>query len=282
MGLAAGQRARWWARGPVGAVWSFVNDCLRLLARIEPIDRALSLAAKSFTALVPLLVIVGSVAPGANASDRIIERYGLSGATASAVRELFTTPAGVTQGLTLYGVALLLFSTSSLGQSMQRLYEEIWDLPPFGLRDRWRTFAWLIVFALLFVLSSVLKDIGATIGGRTLSIALGFLGTAAVFCWTPYILVGGRVDRTRLVATAIVTSLGVCVLGAASLVYLPAQLERTTASYGLIGLTFTAVSSLFAISCVLVGGAVVGGVIGARLNARHANRARATSPTTPR
>ncbi len=252
------------------AIWNFGFDCVTGFFQVEPIDRALSLAAKSFTTLVPLLIVIGSVTGGENHGERIVKRYGLTGPTAHAVRELLTIPDGATRGLTTFGFLLLLFSTVSLGSTLLRFYERVWELPATTVLNRVRTLIWLLWFCVIGAVFSLLGRLGALVGVDLVTSIISTAGALVVMCLTPVVMIGRRVTRLDLVVTGIVTGVAVLALSAASLVYLPRTLDHDIGSYGLIGLTFTLVSWLFVIWIVLVAATVLARVISGRLNAEPA------------
>ena len=66
---------------------SIAGEIVQELVRIEAIDRALALASKLFVAVIPLSILLRSVAPGSeDFGDDLVERLGLSGLGASATR----------------------------------------------------------------------------------------------------------------------------------------------------------------------------------------------------
>ena len=70
--------------------------------RVRPLHR---ISAQIFTALIPLFIVVASAAPAGQEdviSQAIIDRFALTGDTAAAVDQLFTTPPGATSEVTLF------------------------------------------------------------------------------------------------------------------------------------------------------------------------------------
>ena len=71
-------------------------------------------------------------------------------------------------------------------------------------------------------------------------------------------LLGGRVPWHRLVPSALLVAIGLAVLTAASVLYMPETIERSAESYGLIGVTFAFVTWLFVAALVIIAAGVIG------------------------
>ena len=74
---------------------SFLGRCVRRFLSMQGLDRCIVLSSQCFTALIPLLILVSTLAP-AGAEDvvaqTLITKFGLDGSAADAVEQLFTTP----------------------------------------------------------------------------------------------------------------------------------------------------------------------------------------------
>ena len=96
------------------------------------------IASQALTALVPLLLLISSLAPADRrdvVSRALIRRFELSGDAADAVREVFARPVG-TSSIGLLSVVILLFSGVSLARRIQRMYRDAWRLEAVpGVRD---------------------------------------------------------------------------------------------------------------------------------------------------
>src|SRR3954449_6387289 len=76
---------------------AFILRALNRFQRIAGFDRAVALASSALTAMIPLAIIAGAALTdegGKGAADRLIDRYGLSGGGAEAVRDVFSPPSG--------------------------------------------------------------------------------------------------------------------------------------------------------------------------------------------
>ena len=89
----------------------------------------MAIAAQSFTALIPLLLLVSALAPTDSqdlVSDALVERFDLGGDAARAVRTLFAHAPDTGTGV--LSVVLLVFSGISLTRRIQGMYLKAWRL----------------------------------------------------------------------------------------------------------------------------------------------------------
>jgi len=229
---------------------------------LRPIERGLALGTKLFTAVVPAAIIVSGVFASPSAvPTRIIDGLNLSGSGAAAVRTLFAAPsssAGSAVGI--IGVLVMLYSLLSFARSLQRLYEEAWRLPPMRSGVAWGS-VWLVAFAVYFSLSAplsrVLHDNGLTVSAFLVSL----LGGTVLWSVTPAILLGRRVSIRSLRRGGLVTALLLTLFNIGSKVYVPHSMTTNVERYGLVGVTFTILTWLFAFSVVLIASAAAGSVL---------------------
>ncbi len=169
---------------------------------MQGLDRCIVLSSQCFTALIPLLILVSTLAP-AGAEDivarTLITKFGLEGSAADAVEQLFTTPAGATSGLSVFSAFLLVISGVSFTRRIQKMYRAAWDEPAAGVRSS--------LFAALGLLA-LLAEIMVLYGVRSLVRKLPWdwlwmlpiSATAGLVLWTsiPYLLLNRRVHWRRL------------------------------------------------------------------------------------
>lgn len=239
---------------------SFVGRCLGTVVAMQGVDRAMVIASQAFTALIPLLMLVSSLAPKSNrdlVSDAIIRRFELTGSAAEAVQQVFATSQQATTGL--LGAVLLLFSGVSLARRMQRMYAQAWrvDLRP-GVRGS---------FNAAIGLGALLLEVALLALARTLVRALPLdwvLGApvtlaASLLIWTsiPYLLLDRRIEWRRLLPGGAIAALSASVYGVASTLYMPRLLESYSLQYGLFGVTLALIGWLLCISFIIVGATVL-------------------------
>jgi membrane protein len=239
---------------------SFAGRCLGALLRAQVLDRAMALSAQAFTALIPLLILIGSFAPAGREDvvpAALIRRFRLTADAAAAVRAVFSTPGGASVGV--LSVVLLVVSGVSFTRRLQRTYVEAWGLPRTrGVRNS--------VNALLG-LTALLADVVLLFLARTLTAALpsGWLlgaplsAAAALLLWTsvPWLLLDRRIRWQRLLPTGVLTTVGTAGYSAATVVYMPDLVASYSARYGLFGVTLALVGWLLSIALIVCGAAVV-------------------------
>jgi len=239
---------------------TFPGRCARSFLEMQGLDRALVLASQSFTALIPLLLLVSALAPRGRrdvVADAVVARFGLSGDSAASVEQLFAHTGSGSIGV--FSAVLLLFSGVSLSRRMQRMYQSVWRVEPMaGLPHA--------VHAALGLLALVV-GMSLLYLGRSLVSALPFenlwlLAVSLVLSclvWTavPWLLLGRRVPWRRLLPGGALTALATTAYGVASTVYMPRLLESYSDRYGLFGVTLALIGWLLAIAVIVVAATVV-------------------------
>jgi membrane protein len=239
---------------------SFAGRCVGALLRANVLDRAMALAAQAFTAVIPLLILLGSLAPAGRedvVAVAIIRRFGLSAGAADAVREVFSSPGGASVGV--LSVLLLLFSGMSFTRRLQRTYVEAWGLPRVtGVRNA--------VNALLGLVA-VVSDLVLLFLGRAFAAGLPsgwILGAplttvAALLLWTtvPWLLLDRRLPWRRLLPAGALAAVCTAGYGIATVIYMPRLLSSYSLRYGLFGVTLALVGWLLCIALIVCCTAVV-------------------------
>lgn len=245
---------------------ALAQGALGRLVAMQFVERSVALGSLAFTALLPLLVIAAAFLPGTEGlANELIHRFHLTGSSATLVRQVFTRPDPEQQVLSWLGAALLVGSALSFTRALQRVYEQAWRMAPRGLRGSLSGLAWIagiVLWSTVFAAARRwLLDRTGPIG--TLVILLG--GNALLWLWTPWILLGRRVTWFRLLPSALLTSIAMTVLSAASVVWMPHAIESSSLRYGPIGVAIALVSWLVGVGFALVVCAAVGAVLGAQL-----------------
>src|SRR6478609_4653749 len=100
----------------ISAVVQFFRDWFQRFVSVQGIDRAMAIAAQSYSAFLPLVIVYSSTLPrGENQdfADVLVNRFELHGAAAASVRQAFAPSGAVESGVTALGVILLVISTLS-------------------------------------------------------------------------------------------------------------------------------------------------------------------------
>ncbi|WP_234332039.1 YhjD/YihY/BrkB family envelope integrity protein [Streptomyces sp. NRRL S-87] len=243
--------------------WLRPAFALRVISRFQRLvgfDRSMALASAALTALVPLAILCGALA--ARVSDRdvaqgVIDRYGLSGEGAEAVRGILSasdeaTPVGI------FGAVFLLVSVLSFARAAQRLFEQGWELRPLSVRNTVNEMKWI---ALLAVYTALSGGVHAALDRRPLSLAASAAVaplTAAFLVWGGRLLSAGRILTRDLVPFGCI---GAVLLTGYSLVmtaYLPRLFNSYTHRYGAVGAVFAMLTGLFGAMLATVGSAALG------------------------
>jgi membrane protein len=232
----------------------------RSLARfveLEGFDRAMALAGQAFAALLPLLIVIGSISPADDDSlaDTLIERFKLSGSAADTLREAVAQPPH--SGLSVLGALLLVISALSFTRAMQRLYIRAWRLDKLGLRANYWGLVWLLIFGAFW---SVLPAVVELFDG-VVAFAVSLAGGTALWVLTPWLLTAKLIPWRRLLPQAFLTVLGIDALAICAAIYFPRAVATASKEFGILGVGFSLLSLLFAMAFVLVVTAAVGATL---------------------
>src|SRR3954471_10884343 len=129
--------------------WLRPQFALRVLNRFQKLvgfDRSIALASSALTASVAITIITSGVSSklggGSQAAGRIINRYGLTGGGAEAVKDIFSPPSGTSTSVDVVGFLLLLVAVLSFTRATQRLFEQTWELEPLSVRNTPKGLLW--------------------------------------------------------------------------------------------------------------------------------------------
>ncbi len=239
----------------------FVLRVVNRFQRIAGFDRSIALASSSVTALVPLMIFTGALLPKLGEGDAaggIIDRYDLDGNAAESVEQVFSPAAGVSTSIGIFGVLFLLVAVLSFTRMVQRLFEQVWELPPLSVRNSLNGLKWI---GALMVYSSVAGLIRGFFNRGALEIAAATVLiplSAAFLIWSGYVLSAKRVPWRDLRAFGVVGSCLLAVYSVGMSVYAPRLFESYAGRYGAIGIVFALISALFAAMVVVVVSAASG------------------------
>jgi membrane protein len=234
----------------------------RSLARfveLEGFDRAMALAGQSFAALLPLLIVIGSVSPtdDDNLADTLIDRFDLSGSAAEALRAAVAQPPH--SGLSAVGAVLLVISALSFTRAMQRLYVRAWRLDKMGLKANGWGLGWLALFVAFWSLQPAIVGLFDGLVAFMCSLTL----STTLWLLTPWLLTARRIPWRKLLPQAFLTAIGLLALTIWAAIYLPRAVATASAEFGILGVGFTLLSLLFSIAFVLVVTAALGATLAA-------------------
>jgi membrane protein len=261
------------------AVTRWARSCRGVLERLlelEIIDRSLVVGAQAFSALIPLLIVLSSFGAGGGRSlaDGVIDRFGLSGDGADAVRRTFAVPADDTT-ITFVGGLVVVYSTLAFTRALQRTFERAWNLPRRGVKGTGWGLLWIASIAAYWTVAPVVDDDLPAPLGTVAALAASFV----LWLVTPYVLLARRVPWRALVVQAALSAIGMTVLGVGALIYAPRTISSSASEFGVIGVAFVLLSLLWAAGFVLVTAAAIGSYI-TLPSWRRVSRGSATPPSS--
>ena len=245
------------------------------LQEIEPFDRAMTLAAQTFTSVFPLIIAVAALLPAGSQSlpDRVSDGLGLPDSSRAILELVLPTQPETRGAFGVLGLIIVVFSATSLSRALARMYAKVWAVPPSaGLTNGWRWVAVLFGVALSFLMVRTLYsashgNTSATAGTLLLTLLLNSL----LWTWAPWLLLARRVSWRLLLPGGVIMGGCTVVTSIAGGVYLPRALVSASQQFGALGIAFTYIGWLFIVAFVLVCSTVLGAVL-ARDESRLARR----------
>jgi membrane protein len=243
--------------------WLRPQFVLRVVNRFQKVvgfDRAVALASSALTAIIPLAIITSSLATslgGKDTADRIIDRYGLTGGGAEAVKDIFS-PSTTSTSLGLVGFVFFLVALLSFTRAVQRLFEQTWDLKPLSVRNSFNGLLWIGGLTLYMGFAGLLHG---WLGRSELDLTPTLIVAPLSFVflvWSGRMLSAKRLERRRLVPFGVVGAALLAVYSLGAAVYVPHLFDTYATRYGVIGAVFAMISALFCMMVVVVGSAALG------------------------
>ncbi|MEU0784092.1 YhjD/YihY/BrkB family envelope integrity protein [Streptomyces sp. NPDC006173] len=244
--------------------WLRPAFALRVLYRFQKIvgfDRSMALASSALTAVIPLSILCGAVLSSFSdydAAERIIERYGLTGQGAEAVRSLLAPADGTSAGVGIFGGIFLIISVLSFARATQRLFEQTWQLTPLSVRNTRNGLAWVLALACY---TAVTGWMHATLGGKPLGVVASVCEvpvSIAFLVWSGTALSAKRIPWRDLLPFGVTAAALTALYSVGASIYLPRLFNSYAARYGAVGAVFAMISALFAAMFVIVASAALG------------------------
>jgi membrane protein len=238
---------------------------LRRFAAINGNNRMIIVASQAFTAVVPLLLVIASIATheeNNRLADDLVKRFRLNGQAAVALETLFSRPPDTAGGFGVLSIVLLLFSVLSLAKTLQGIFEAAWGLPASGYRGIVYGACGTALFVLELALATLLTSLLRRTPGGPVTTWLAHLAES-VLLWllVQYVLLSRRIPWRRLVPGAVLAGVGQVVIAAYSAIIMPGLIASNSARYGVIGVSLALITWLL----VIAGAIVIGAVLGAEL-----------------
>jgi membrane protein len=235
------------------------------LQAIEPFDRAMTLAAQTFTSVFPLIIAVAALLPSGSQSlpDRVSDGLGLPDSSRAVLELVLPTQPDTRGAFGVLGLIIVVFSATSLSRALARMYAKVWQVPPTaGLTNGWRWVAVLFGVALTFITVRALYSVshGNTYGTAG-TLLLTLILNSLLWIWAPWLLLARGVSWRRLLPGGVIMGGCTVVTSIAGGVYLPRALVSASHQFGALGIAFTYIGWLFIVAFVLVCTTVLGAAL---------------------
>jgi membrane protein len=241
---------------------SFIGRSILRFVMMEGFDRSIILSAQVFTALIPLFIIVASVAPAGQEdviSEGIIDRFALSGASADAVEQLFDTPAASTSSVTVFSALLLIYSGVAFTRRLQRMYRAAWGREQAGIRSALFATLGLAALILEFVVAYGIREFTTLFPFEWLwAIPISLVTGLVLWTSIPYLLLERQLHWRRMLVAGGSAAVGMTIFAIGTPIYMPDVMTRATNEFGLFGVTITLIGWLLAASFILVATTAIG------------------------
>ncbi|OKJ49559.1 hypothetical protein AMK27_36555 [Streptomyces sp. CB02009] len=243
-----------WGRAKYRGSWA--EHLWRRLDAFDFLNQAILLAATLLLCAVPFMLVATALA-GRSAVTGLSRRLGLSERAAAAVGDLFASSAATSAAVTgLSWVFFVLGGLASAG-SLQKLYQQMFQLRPQGLRDIVRALAWLGLVVGCAALASVVGH-GMYAQAPVLWWIVNVPAFIAFWWFTMWFLLAGRIPWRSLVPCAVAT--GVLWMGMLVVFHFvfSGMVTEYDEKYGPIGVVFALMSFFIAVGVVIILGAATG------------------------
>jgi len=245
----------------------FLVRGLRRFQTLEGFDRAIALASLTFSALIPLGIVVSGAVSDHSIGQHLVERYGLEGNGAEAVKDLFDTGEELASSFSVFSFFLLLVTILSFSRAIQRLFERAWELPPLSVRNTKNGLIWMCGLVVYAVATGVVRaNYNSGVLELLTGAVLGLLSVAFVV-WSGVLLSNRRITRHQLLPAAILVAAVGGLLAIGGDIYVPRLFNSYASRYGAVGAVFALISWLFVLMVGLVAAVAVGREVSDELDA---------------
>ena len=246
-----------------GRVWHDLrfNDLYRGGKEFDLMGRSMGFAALAMLTVFPLLVVIAAAgaASGHGLARWVVYGMGLTGSSASAVVQLFATPARVLGTTSVLSLALLGVFGVTFAGSVQAGFERVWGLPAGPWHKIWRQAVWLIAFiAYIYVAATVAPVTRHAPAETVIRVSAAVVLGLAFFWWGLRFLVGGRVSYLAALPGAVATVAFLAGLRAFSALVFQPLIVTNAVTYGALGTVLVVQSWLIGVGWVVYGGQLFG------------------------
>ena len=269
------------------ALVRFVLHLVREWQKLEPFDRAMTLAAQAFTSIFPLVIAAASVLRRDDSrqfGDKLSDLLGLPASTQKVLSDAVSPDAATITTFGILGLLIVLLSATSFSRALTRMYGKAWSVRPPPWSEWWRWIAAIVAIASCAVSLKVVQRVAVDNDAEIVGLLLTGLVSSVLWTWVPWLLLARRVPWVLLTPGGVIMGMASVLLAIAGRIYMPRALEHAASRFGDLGVAFTYIGWLFSIAFVLIAATVVGKVLAtefgplSRLLARHAGGTYAPEP----
>jgi membrane protein len=247
------------------ALVRFVLAVVQRMQRLEPFDRAMTLAAQAFTSIFPVVIVAFSVLPSDESGrlgSRVAHALALPAGTRSALSEALPEDAEQAATFGVLSLLIVLLSATSFSRALTRMYAKLWSVRGPGWRSPWRWIAAILAIAACTVaVQAALRTASGDVGWLAAALVLNVAVTTVLWTWVPSVLLAAEVPWRLLAPGGLIMGLASVATYFASRVYMPSALRYADRHYGELGVAFTSIGWLFCVAFVLILASVLGAAV---------------------
>ena len=251
-------------RSPASLV-RLVVKLTREFQRLEPFDRAMTLAAQAFTSIFPLVIAALSFFNRPDAgwlSEHLADTLGLPERSRSILESALPESNETAATFGLLGLLIVLVSATSFSRALTRMYAKAWAISSPGWSQPWRWIAAVVAIAASAVLLRALQRAGeGSDAGMAGALLLTFLVNCVVWTWVPSVLLARKISWPWLAPGGVLMGVVTVASFFASRIYMPHALEYASEKFGDLGVAFTYIGWLFAVAFALIVATLIGVVL---------------------
>jgi membrane protein len=243
----------------------FALAVVRQMNRLEPFDRAMTLAAQAFTSIFPVLIVTFAVLPhddSGRLGGRVADALALPESTRAALSGAFPQDAEQATTFSVLSLLIVLLSATSFSRALTRMYAKLWSVSGPGWRSPWRWLAAIVAITSCTVaVQVVLRMASGSVEWMASALLLSVAVNTVLWTWVPSVLLAAEVPWRLLAPGGLLMGAATVATYAASRVYMPSALAYADRHYGELGVAFTSIGWLFCVAFVLISATVVGAAV---------------------
>src|SRR3954468_9576272 len=212
----------------------------------EFIDRSVALASKAFVSFFPLVIVIAAFAPSGIRTSiltTLATRLGLRGHALVLAKGAFSSAKDIRRATGILGLILTFFFASSFTTALQRVYARAWRRPPQGTVGGYtRGPMWLGGILGFMALMGAVRGLVGDGPGLALFVVFSLIATPALWTFTAWFMLEGKVRWRVLVPSGVITGLALLAYGASAAVWMPNMVTSNETQFGFFGVALALVS----------------------------------------